>query len=56
MDDVAKARDEFLSAGGKEYGQLVALPIPEAGTVTLVYLADPEGNLIELQSWKRETK
>jgi catechol 2,3-dioxygenase-like lactoylglutathione lyase family enzyme len=49
--DVAAARDEVLAAGGKEYGQLVSVPVPGAGVVTFVYVTDPEGNIIELQSW-----
>lgn len=51
VDDVAAARQDVLAAGGKEYGQLVSVPVPGAGVVTFVYVTDPEGNIIELQSW-----
>jgi predicted enzyme related to lactoylglutathione lyase len=51
VDDVAAARDTVLQSGGREFGQLVSLPERGAGTVTVVYVADPEGNVIELQSW-----
>ncbi len=54
VEDVPAARDAVLQSGGREFGQLVALPVPGAGTVTFVYVADPEGNVIELQSWSRE--
>jgi predicted enzyme related to lactoylglutathione lyase len=51
--DVAAARDEVLSAGGATVGELVALPVAGAGVVTFAYVRDPEGNIIELQSWSR---
>ena len=44
-------RDEVLAAGGKCVGQLVTIEIHGAGTITLIYMTDPEGNIIELQKW-----
>ncbi len=52
VDDVPAARAAVLAAGGRDYGQVVSVPVPNAGTVTFVYVTDPEGNIIELQSWK----
>lgn len=52
VDDVTAARAAVLAAGGRDYGQTVSVPIPKARTVTFVYVTDPEGNVIELQSWK----
>lgn len=51
VPDVAAARREVLAAGGQHYGEIVSLPVSGAGVVTFVYVADPEGNVIELQSW-----
>ncbi len=51
VDDVAAAREAVLRAGGRDYGKLVTTEVPGAGTITLVYMADPEGNIIELQKW-----
>ncbi|HKB04065.1 MAG TPA: VOC family protein [Gemmataceae bacterium] len=51
VDDVPAARDEVLAAGGRQFGQLVSMPVPGAGVITVVYVTDPEGNVIELQSW-----
>ena len=51
VDDVATARAAVLAAGGRDYGQTVSVSVPGAGTVTFVYVCDPEGNIIELQSW-----
>jgi len=51
VDDVEAARDAVIAAGGGCVGDLVAAEIPGAGTVKMVYLTDPEGNIIELQKW-----
>ena len=54
VPDVGKKRDEVLTAGGRDYGQIVTLDIPGAGRLTLCYMCDPEGNIIELQTWHRD--
>jgi len=51
VDDVEVARDAVLAAGGGVVGQVVSLPVAGAGTVTFVYVTDPEGNILELQRW-----
>jgi predicted enzyme related to lactoylglutathione lyase len=51
VDDVEAALDALLEAGGSTIGELVSLHIPDAGTITFLYAADPEGNIIELQRW-----
>ena len=51
VDDVDAARDEVLAAGGGCVGDLVTAEIANAGTITFVYVTDPEGNIIELQKW-----
>ena len=53
VDDVEAAKTAVLEAGGGVVGKVVSLDIPEAGTVTLTYLTDPEGNIVELQQWSR---
>jgi catechol 2,3-dioxygenase-like lactoylglutathione lyase family enzyme len=54
VEDVGRAREAVLAAGGEEIGQVVSLDIPNAGRVTFVYLTDPEGNIIELQHWSQD--
>jgi predicted enzyme related to lactoylglutathione lyase len=54
VEDVERARQAVLAAGGGEIGQVVSLDIPHAGRVTFAYLTDPEGNIIELQHWSQE--
>jgi len=51
VDDVEEARDAVVAAGGGTLGEIVTLEIPSAGRVTFVYATDPEGNVVELQSW-----
>lgn len=51
VPDVAAKRTEVTKWGGKDVGQLVTLDIPGAGKLTLIYMTDPEGNIIELQRW-----
>ena len=52
VDDVEAGRDAVLAAGGRCVGELVTAEISGAGRITLVYLTDPEGNIIELQKWE----
>lgn len=51
VPDVAAKRQEVLDWGGGDLGQLVTLDIPGAGRLQLIYMTDPEGNIIELQKW-----
>ena len=53
VDDVQAARDEVLSAGGRAVGEVVTLTAPDGARVTWTYVTDPEGNIIELQTWTR---
>jgi catechol 2,3-dioxygenase-like lactoylglutathione lyase family enzyme len=51
VDDVHEARRRVLAAGGSEVGEVVTAEIQGAGTAILAYMADPEGNIVELQHW-----
>ena len=53
VEDVNQAREAVLAAGGKSAGEVVTLTIATGARVTWCYLTDPEGNLIELQSWAK---
>ncbi len=51
VDQVGAARDSVVAAGGGTVGEIVTVPVPGAGSVIFVYATDPEGNIVELQSW-----
>jgi predicted enzyme related to lactoylglutathione lyase len=51
VDDVAAAQEAVMRAGGHEVGEIVTLQVPTGARVTWCYVTDPEGNIIELQSW-----
>jgi catechol 2,3-dioxygenase-like lactoylglutathione lyase family enzyme len=53
VDDVAIARDEVLRAGGRAIGETVTLQVATGARVTFCYVTDPEGNIVELQSWRK---
>lgn len=38
--------------GGKAFGKITKRMVVGVGEITFIYARDPEGNLIELQSWK----
>ncbi|TKR29840.1 VOC family protein [Luteimonas gilva] len=50
VDDVPAAREAVLAAGGKSIGEVVTLTNALGKRLTWVYVTDPEGNVIELQS------
>ena len=52
--EVASVRDaqrEVLANGGAPVGEVVTLTTATGAHVTWCYVTDPEGNIIELQSW-----
>jgi predicted enzyme related to lactoylglutathione lyase len=51
VDNVSEAREAILAAGGSVLGDVVTLQVATGGKVTWCYMRDPEGNIIELQSW-----
>ncbi len=51
MDDVEEKRVQIKQFGGADYGELVTIDIAGTGPLTLLYMTDPEGNIVELQKW-----
>jgi predicted enzyme related to lactoylglutathione lyase len=51
VPDVAAARETVLGEGGGSVGDVVTLTTSDGRRVTWTYVTDPEGNIIELQSW-----
>jgi predicted enzyme related to lactoylglutathione lyase len=48
---VEDAHGQVLAAGGSPIGEIVTLTTSAGAQVTWCYVTDPEGNIIELQSW-----
>jgi predicted enzyme related to lactoylglutathione lyase len=52
VEDVTRAMSDVLRNGGTEVGEITSSQVEGVGMLTFVYLADPEGNIIELQAWE----
>ena len=53
VDDVEAVAQAVFNHGGRAVGALTIREIPGVGTITFRYVADPEGNVIELQQWEQ---
>jgi predicted enzyme related to lactoylglutathione lyase len=51
--DVDQILDEALKNGGQLLGQVTEKSVEGVGELKFVYLRDPEGNIIEIQSWTK---
>lgn len=54
VDDVAETLAAVLAAGGSALGERIVTHYPDGRTLDAVYARDPEGNILELQSWIRK--
>ena len=52
VDDVDSVLDAVLDHGGQRLGEDVESHVPGVGTIRITYARDPEGNILELQSWQ----
>jgi predicted enzyme related to lactoylglutathione lyase len=53
VDDVPAAAQAVFDHGGSAVGELAEREVPGVGLLTVQYVADPEGNIIEVQNWKK---
>lgn len=53
VDDVASVLQKVIEAGGGQVGDMVEADYPNNVRASFVYARDPEGNIIELQSWQK---
>ncbi|HWQ96959.1 MAG TPA: VOC family protein [Clostridia bacterium] len=52
VENVAAMLAQVLLHGGGQIGELVETQYADGRVLTVVYATDPEGNIIELQSWR----
>jgi predicted enzyme related to lactoylglutathione lyase len=55
VEDVAQALEAVLAAGGRQVGELVHVQVAGVGWLVFVYATDPEGNILELQKWEKQS-
>ncbi len=51
VDDVGAALAAVIEHGGSRLGEAVTKDVPGVGTLRFTYARDPEGNILELQTW-----
>lgn len=54
VEDVSEMLKKVKQEGGEQVGELVRTEYPDKVIATFVYVRDIEGNIIELQSWKKK--
>lgn len=52
VDDVKDILEKMILHGGAKLGEVVQKEVEGVGLLTFIYATDPEGNIIEIQSWK----
>ncbi len=53
VEDVESTFQKAIENGGLKLGEVTEKVVEGVGVLTFVYLRDPEGNIIEIQSWKK---
>lgn len=53
VDDVDRTLENALRYGATRLGKVTEKEIPGVGRLTFVYFRDPEGNIVEIQSWNK---
>ncbi|APR82256.1 Hypothetical protein A7982_07605 [Minicystis rosea] len=51
--DVERALAVIVAEGGRALGEVVRVEVAGAGKLCFTYARDPEGNILELQSWEK---
>jgi predicted enzyme related to lactoylglutathione lyase len=54
VSDVEKTMKRLIAGGGEKYGELVEKEMKGLGILKAIYARDIEGNIIEIQNWKKE--
>ncbi len=52
VEDVYATLAKALAHGASKLGEIVEKVVENVGTLVFVYFRDPEGNIVEIQSWR----
>lgn len=52
VEDVSQAVRELVEHGGTVLGEIASTTVIGVGDLEVIYVRDPEGNIIELQAWR----
>jgi predicted enzyme related to lactoylglutathione lyase len=53
VEDVEKIFNDALKSGAIKLGEITEKIIEGVGVLKFVYFRDPEGNIVEIQSWEK---
>lgn len=53
VDDVEQTFNAAMKNGGQSLGKVTEKAVEGVGFLNFVYFRDPEGNIVEIQSWKK---
>ena len=53
VDDVEEIFEKALKKGGQSLGKVTRKTVEGVGELVFVYFRDPEGNIVEIQSWEK---
>ena len=53
VGDVDQTLNEAMKSGGQLLGKITEKTVAGVGDLKFVYFRDPEGNIVEIQSWKK---
>ena len=53
VDDIEAITKKLLENGGSKLGETTTKEVEGLGELSFIYLRDPEGNIIELQHWRK---
>lgn len=53
VENVSQTLNLAIDHGGKRLGQVTERRVEGVGMLTFVYFRDPEGNIVEIQSWEK---
>lgn len=53
VDDVGETLNKAMENGGEILGEITEKQVEGVGLLKFVYFRDPEGNIVEIQSWEK---